>query len=166
MLIREIVDGGCRRSFFLDLRSPPGAHQRRFGRGWWENFLLQTGMAHHSGYQDQAVRAFGGDAVFKTVLARPLRHAAGKIHFAAADLPTFVSKFDDDPHRTGTDDAPLAFGDVGNLYYLAIDQRGHRTNPYGVSDAINVAPQRRLPVVDVFRRAKHFQIEARAALAI
>src|SRR5258708_27991536 len=112
------------------------------------------------------MRAFGCDVVLEAVLTSPLRHAAGEIYFAAADFPTFVSKFDNDAHGPGADDSPLAFCDVGNLYDFAIDQRGDRANADGVADGIDVAPEWRLPMVNVFRRAKHFEIKTRPALAV
>ena len=47
-------------------------------------------MADYSGYQRQAIRAFGSDAMFEPVLARPLRHAARQVDFSSADFPAFI----------------------------------------------------------------------------
>src|ERR1700682_2406486 len=104
--------------------------------------------------------------MLKAVLAGPLRHAAGEIHFAAADFPPLVSKFDNYSHGTRADDSPFALGHIGNLDYLAIHQSRYGADPDRIADPVNIASQWRLPMVDVLRRAKHFQVKAGPALAV
>src|SRR2546429_4545303 len=103
--------------------------------------------------------------MFEAMLARPLRHATGEIYFAAANFPTLVVEFNDHAHRAGADDSPFTFGDVGNFDDFAVDQRRDGADADGIANAINVAAQRRLPMVNVFGRAKHFEIESRPPLA-
>src|SRR5207248_1533092 len=50
-------------------------------------------------------------------------------------------------------------------YRFAVDERRDGANSDRVSDAINVATQRRLPMIDVFRSTEHFQVQTRTALA-
>ena len=153
-----------RRSFLFDLMTPPGSQQRRFGCCRLKNFVLQVRLTHDSRHDRQTIGALSADAMFKAVLAGPLRHAAGKIHFTTANLPSFISKFDDHAHRTGADDAPFSFCDIRNLHDLAIDQRRDCADSNRVADAIDVPAQRRLPVIDVYGRAKHLEIKTRPPL--
>jgi len=60
------------------------------GCSWFKDFLFQAGMAHHSGDQRQTLRAFYRDAMFESMLAGPLGHAAGEIYVAPGRLPSFV----------------------------------------------------------------------------
>src|SRR5882724_4670299 len=103
--------------------------------------------------------------MFKAVLACPLRHAAAEINFAAADLPPFISELDNRAHRAGADDSPLAFGHIGNLHHFALNQSGDRADPDGIADPINIASQRRLPMVDILWRTKHLEIKTGPAFA-
>src|SRR5712691_9883047 len=103
--------------------------------------------------------------MFEAVLAGPLCHAAGEIDFTSADLPAFVAQLDDHAHGSRADDAPFTIADVSNFHNFAINQSRDRTDSDRVPDAIDVAAQRRLPVVDVFGRAEHFEIQTRPPLA-
>src|SRR5882724_4625316 len=103
--------------------------------------------------------------MIKATFAGPVRHAANQIDFTPADFPSFVSKFDDRAHWTSADDAPFPIRDVGNSYRFTVDQSRDGPDSDCVSDAINVAAQWRVPMINVFRSAKHFQIQTRAALA-
>src|SRR6185436_14488198 len=97
--------------------------------------------------------------------AGPLRHAARKVYLAARHFPSFVVKFDDHSHRSGADDSPFAFRDVRNLHNFAVNQCGHRADSNRVANTIDVPPKWRLPVIDILRGAKHFEIEPRPSLA-
>src|SRR6266446_2074626 len=103
--------------------------------------------------------------MLEAMLARPLRQARGEIYFAASNFPTLVSELNNHAHRAGADDPPFAFGDVGNFDDFAVDQRRHGADSDRVANAINVAAERRLPMVNVFRRAKHFEVQTWPPLA-
>src|SRR5438067_1318135 len=86
---------------------------------------------------------------FSDAPAGPLRHAAREIDFAPADLPALVVQLDDGAHRPFADDAPRARAHVRNSLGLPRDERADRADSEGVADAVDVAPQGRLLVVDV-----------------
>ena len=122
-------------------------------------------MAHNSGYQRQTIAVLNGDSMLKTVLSRPLGHAAGEIHIAAIYFPSLITKLDDDAHRAGADDSPLALGHIGNLHDLAVNQSSNCPDPNCIANPVNVSTQRRLPMVDILRRPKHLEIETGAPFA-
>src|SRR5438552_14797567 len=163
--MRHHVNRSRRRAFFFYLMPPPCASERRLRRSRTENLFLQARLSDNSGNKCEAVCALGRDAMIKATLAGPLRNTADEIHFTPADFPSFVIKFDDRTNWTSADDAPFAFSDVGNSYRLAVDKCCDRANSDCITDAIDVPAQWRFPVIDVFGRAEHFQIQARPALA-
>src|SRR5205807_6074311 len=103
--------------------------------------------------------------MIEAALAGPLSHTTRKIDFLSADFPALIIQVDDHSNWTGADDSPSTFDDVRNSDRFAIDERSHRPNSNRISDSINVPAQRRFPMIDVFGRPKHFEVQARPTLA-
>ena len=80
--------------------------------------------------------------MIKATFAGPLRYAANKIDFAAIYFPAPITNLDDRAHWPSTDDAPLAFSDIGNSHRFAVYQSGDGPNTDRISDPIDVAAQR------------------------
>src|SRR5205085_8817674 len=144
---------------------PRRAPQCRLVRRRSKDFFLQAVLAHEARHKRQTVRALCVDSMLEAALSGPLSHAAREIDLAPADLPAFVSKLDDDAHRPFAYDAPLAFGHVRDLLCAPVNERGDRACAERVADAEDVAPERRLLMIDVFGRAEHFEVESGPALA-
>src|ERR1044071_9057789 len=121
---------------------PPETCERRFSIGRLHSFLSQVRLAHDSGNQRQPICTFRSDAMIEAALTGPLRHAAGQIHFPAADFPTFVTQLDDSSHWTGTNDSPVAFSHLRNSYGFAVHQRSYSANSDRVTNAIDIATER------------------------
>src|SRR6185503_10746897 len=157
--------GRCRRTFFDDLRSPPRSYETGIFRTRRESFFLKPGVTHHSRYQRHSISVLDSYAVFEAMLTGPLSNSTGEIQLAPIYFPTLVAQFDDNAHWAGADDSPLAFGHIGNLHNLAINQSSDCPDSHRIGDPVDIPTERRLPMVDILRRAKHFEIEPGPPLA-
>ena len=106
------------------------------------------------------------NAVVEAVLACPLGETADHIDGFAADFPAFEFVLADGADRPGGEDAPFAFGDVGDGGGLAVDDGGDGADAEGGFHLKNVAAHGAFQVVDVLRRGEHVEVEAGAAFAI
>src|SRR5450755_3398087 len=132
--------------------SPSGDHLHAgAGRG---RHGIDSRLARQSGDQHQTIRIRYADCMLETAFTRPLSDAAGQIHTAATNLPTFVFQLDDRADGPTAQDPPVALGDIADANYLAVHQRGDRSDADGIADIVNVASVGGLEMVDVFRSAE------------
>src|SRR5260370_34894851 len=140
------------------------APYRNRARGFHRKFI-QVWLARKSRHSRYSLRVAYCYAFPEAALSRPLRYPGGQVSRAVADLPSFICKFNDRPHRPRTDDAPLAVGDIGHPDHIAIHPRSDRARTQGRAHVVDIARNRRFFLILVALSTKHLQIKTAFFLA-